>query len=296
VEAFGLAGISETPLVIVEAQRPGPATGLPTRTEQADLLFVLHASQDEFPRFILAPGTAQDAFYQTIKAFALAEKYQVPVVLLTDQFLADSYYTEKKFDISKVELKRHLLTEKEAAGMTEYKRYQFTDSGISPRAVPSAYGFEVVADSHEHDESGHITEDAQIRKEMKEKRFRKLTGMAKEISPPKKMGDQKADLLLVGWGSTYGPMAEAVALLNAEAVLVRGLHLSELWPFPREFFLRALNGVKKWVVVENNYTGQLARLIQMELQERPDGLITKYTGRPFMSEEIAEAFRKEVLG
>jgi 2-oxoglutarate ferredoxin oxidoreductase subunit alpha len=226
VEALGLAGISETPLVIVEAQRPGPATGLPTRTEQADLLFVLHASQDEFPRFILAPGTAREAFYQTIKAFDLAEKYQVPVVLLTDQFLADSYFTERRFDVSKVKVNRYLLSEREAADMTEYKRYELTESGISPRSVPSAYGFEVVADSHEHDENGHIIEDASLRKMMVEKRFRKLTGMAKEISPPKQMGNQKADLLLVGWGSTYGPMAEAVEMLNGDGVPVRGLHLS----------------------------------------------------------------------
>jgi 2-oxoglutarate ferredoxin oxidoreductase subunit alpha len=296
VEALGLAGISETPLVIVEAQRPGPATGLPTRTEQADLLFVLHASQDEFPRFILAPGTAREAFYQTIKAFDLAEKYQVPVVLLTDQFLADSYFTERRFDVSKVKVNRYLLSEREAADMTEYKRYELTESGISPRSVPSAYGFEVVADSHEHDENGHIIEDASLRKMMVEKRFRKLTGMAKEISPPKQMGNQKADLLLVGWGSTYGPMAEAVEMLNGDGVPVRGLHLSELWPFPGKPVSRALDGVKRWVVVENNYTGQLARLIQMELQEKPDALITKYTGRPFMPEEIANAFRKEVLG
>jgi 2-oxoglutarate ferredoxin oxidoreductase subunit alpha len=296
VEAFGLAGISETPLVVVEAQRPGPATGLPTRTEQADLLFVLHASQDEFPRFILAPGTAHEAFTQTIKAFDLAEKYQVPVVLLTDQFLADSYFTEKRFDISKVNVNRYLLSEREAADVTEYKRYQITESGISPRSVPSAYAFEVGGDSHEHDENGHITEDAQIRKEMVEKRFRKLTGMAKEISPPTQMGNQKADLLLVGWGSTYGPMAGAIQILNDEGVPVRGMHLSELWPFPGDPVSRALDGAKKWVVVENNYTGQLARLTQMELQERPDALITKYTGRPFMPEEIADAFRREVLG
>jgi 2-oxoglutarate ferredoxin oxidoreductase subunit alpha len=295
VEAFGLAGISETPLVVVEAQRPGPATGLPTRTEQADLLFILHASQDEFPRFILAPGTAQEAFYQTIKAFDLAEKYQVPVVLLTDQFLADSYFTAKRFDISKVKVNRYLLGEREVANVGEYKRYQITESGISPRAVPSAYGFEVVADSHEHDENGHITEDARLRKMMVEKRFRKLTGMAKEISPPKQMGNKEADLLVVGWGSTYGPMAEALEMLKADGFPVRGLHLSELWPFPGEAVSRALDGVKRWVVVENNYMGQLARLIQMELQQKPDALITKYTGRPFMPEEIANAFRKEVL-
>ncbi len=295
VEAFGLAGISETPLVVVEAQRPGPATGLPTRTEQADLLFVLHASQDEFPRFILAPGTAREAFYQTIKAFDLAEKYQVPVVLLTDQFLADSYFTEKRFDISGVEINRYLVNEEEARTSREYGRYQITDSGISPRAIPSVYGLEVAADSHEHDEHGHITENAQKRKEMVEKRFRKMAHMTKEIVVPKLIGDEKADLLMVAWGSTYGPMAEAIQILKDGGLSVKGLHLSELWPFPREQLASVLDGVRKWAVAENNYTGQLARLMQMELQKKPDAKILKYTGRPFTAHEIAEAFRKEVL-
>ena len=296
VEAFGLAGISEVPLVVIEAQRPGPATGLPTRTEQADLLFILHAAQDEFPRVILAPGTPREAFYQTIKAFDLAEKYQVPVVVLTDQFLADSYFTEERFDISGIKINRYLLSEEEARVLKEYKRYQITDSGISPRSIPSLYGLEVVADSHEHDETGHITEDARMRKKMAEKRFRKMTGMAKEISPPKQMGDQKADLALMGWGSTYGAMAEAVEILNSEGISVKGIHLNELWPFPRDHVSKALEGVRKWAVVESNYMGQMARLVQMELQKKPDRLIAKYTGRPFMAEEIVVSFRKEVLG
>ena len=169
VEAFGLAGISETPFVVIEAQRPGPATGLPTRTGQSDLLFVLHASQDEFPRLILAPGTAREAFYQTIQAFDMAEKYQVPVVVLTDQFLADSYFTEERFDISDVRIDRYLMGRKEAQGLKKYKRYEITDSGVSPRAVPGAFEFEVVADSHEHDEDGHMTEDALVKKKMTEK-------------------------------------------------------------------------------------------------------------------------------
>jgi len=295
VEAFGLAGVMETPLVVVEAQRPGPATGLPTRTEQADLLFVLHASQGEFPRVLLAPGTAREAFYTTIKAFDLAEKYQVPVVIMTDQFLADSYFTEPKFDISNIRINRHLLGEKEAGALKEYKRYQVTDSGVSPRSIPSAFGLEVVADGHEHDEYGHITEDPEIRKEMVDKRSRKMEGLAREVGPPQRMGDHNADLLLVGWGSTYGPMAEAIEILKGHGISVEGIHLNELWPFPRQPMSEILGGTRKWAVVENNATGQLARLIQMETQKKPDGMILKYNGRPFTAGEIVESFRREVL-
>jgi 2-oxoglutarate ferredoxin oxidoreductase subunit alpha len=295
VEAFGLSGISETPLVIVNAQRPGPATGLPTRTEQADLLFVLHASQDEFPRVLLAPGNPREAFYQTIKAFNLADKYQVPVVIMTDQYLADSYFTEERFKLSGIETDRHLLSEKEAAALEHYKRYRVTESGISPRTIPGLYNFVVVADSHEHDEDGHITEDAGIRKKMMEKRFRKASGLSKEVNPLQEMGDQKADLLLAGWGSTLGPMSEAVECLNEEGIPVRGVHFNELWPFPKDDLSRIFQGIRKWAVVENNYTGQLARLIRMELQKRPDALILKYTGRPFLPEEIVASFKKEDL-
>ena len=296
VEAFGLAGISETPLVIIEAQRPGPATGLPTRTAQADLLFVLHASQDEFPRVIFSPGTAQEAFYQTIKAFEIADKYQVPVVVLTDQFLADSYFTEERFDISRIEINRHLLSEREANALEKYNRYQITETGISPRAVPGAFGLQVVADGHEHDEEGHITEDASTRKAMMEKRFRKMIGIAGEISPPKLMGNPDADLLLVGWGSTYGAMAEAIEILNGDGIELKGMYFNELWPFPTEEASRVFHEVDRWAVVENNYTAQLARLIRMELQEEPDGHILKYTGRPFSPLEIVDAFRKEMMG
>jgi len=295
VEAFGLAGVSETPLVVVEAQRPGPATGLPTRTEQADLLFVLHASQDEFPRAIFAPGTAREAFTTTIKAFHLAEKYQIPVVLLTDQFLADSYFTEQKFDTSQIRIDRHLLSESEARRMDSYKRYEITESGISPRSIPSAYGLEVPADGHEHDEYGHITEDEGIRSKMVEKRLRKLEELAREMDPPHRMGDPEAEHLLVGWGSTYGPMAEAVEILNGEGIAVGGVHLNGLWPFPADEMAKILDGTGTWTVVEGNGTGQLARLIQMETQKKPHGRILKYTGRPFTATEIADRFRKEVV-
>ena len=295
VEAFGLAGVSETPLVVVEAQRPGPATGLPTRTEQADLLFVIHASQDEFPRAIFAPGTAEEAFYTTIKAFDLAEKYQIPIVLLTDQFLADSYFTEKRFDTSQVRIDRHLLSETEARHMDSYKRYEITESGISPRAIPSAYGLEVPADGHEHDEHGHITEDEGVRSSMVEKRLRKMEGLAQEMDPPRRTGDPEAEHLLVGWGSTYGPMAEAVEILKTEGISVGGVHLNGLWPFPGHEMAKILDGPSTWTVVEGNGTGQLARLIQMEIQKKPDCQLLKYTGRPFTAVEIAGRFREEVV-
>jgi 2-oxoglutarate ferredoxin oxidoreductase subunit alpha len=294
-EAFGLAGVSETPLVIVEAQRPGPATGLPTRTEQADLLFVLHASQGEFPRAILAPGTAREAFYATIKAFDLADKYQIPVVILTDQYLADSYFTELKFDLSEVHIDRYLVNQKQARALKKYKRYEFTESGVSPRSIPSAFGLTVAADSHEHDEVGHITENAEIRRKMVEKRSRKMDGLAREFEPPTRIGDKKADLLLVGWGSTYGPMAEAIETLKGDGQSVGGIHLSEIWPFPGPQMAKILDRARKWAVVENNSTGQLARLIQMEIQRKPDAQILKYDGRPFMADEIVASFRKEVM-
>ena len=295
VEAFGLAGVSETPLVVIEAQRPGPATGLPTRTQQGDLLFILHAAQDEFPRAVFTPGTPREAFYQTIKAFHIAEKYQIPVVVLTDQYLADSYFTEERFDVSGIEINRYLLNEKDANELKEYKRYLITDSGISPRSIPSAFGLTVPADSHEHDEYGHITENSGIRKAMVEKRFRKLDGLRTEINPPNEMGDAKAEFLLASWGSTYGPVSEAIDILNNEGIGVKGIHLSEMWPFPRDYIAPMFEGVKKWAVVENNYTGQLARLFQMELQKKPDANICKYTGRPFIPDEIVTSVKKEVI-
>lgn len=295
-EGFGLAGATETPLVVVEAQRPGPATGLPTRTEQADLLFALHASQGEFPRVVFAPGTPRQAFHQTVRAFDLAYRYQVPVVLLTDQYLADSVFTEERFSLSDVKIRPGLISEDEAKVLNAYRRYEITPSGVSPRAVPGFCSCEVAADSHEHDENGHITEDAHVREQMVRKRFRKLSRIREEMDGPAQMGDQKSDLVLVGWGSTYGPLAEAVEMLNQEGVKVKGVHLSELSPFPAQQMARALEGVKRWAVAENNFTGQLGRLIQMEIQKKPDANLLKFTGRPFTAQEIAEGFKKEVVG
>ncbi|MFH1137045.1 MAG: 2-oxoacid:acceptor oxidoreductase subunit alpha [Pseudomonadota bacterium] len=295
VEALGLAGITETPLVIVNGQRPGPSTGMATKTAQADLLFTLHAGQDEFPRLILAPGDARQAFHGTIKAFDLAEKYQIPAIILTEHYFANSYFTEDRFDVSGLALERHLLTPEQAAGIKQYKRYLLTDSGISPRAVPGQFPLEIGVDSHEHDEVGHISEDPRMRIAQMDKRLRKMDGLAREISPPLVFGDAGAELALVGWGATLGALEEAVRTLNEDGLSVKGVIFSELWPFPREAALGLLEGVSRWFAVEGNYSGQLAHLMQMEILKKPDGFIRKFTGRPFTPAEIVDSFKREVL-
>ena len=294
VESLGFAGVSETPLVIVNAQRPGPATGLPTRTEQSDLRFVLHASQGEFPRVILAPGTAREAFYLTIKAFHLAYKYQVPVLLLTDQYLADSFFTEEKFDNFPQDIDTFFPTGKELSKDKIYLRYRFTETGVSPRIPPSWQGYESICDSHEHTEDGHITEDPLIRTKMVEKRFKKLESIAQELDHPLMIGPDTADMLFIGWGSTYGVLKEVTELLLNEGVSISLMHLQSIWPFPDTRFGQKLEQSKRCIVVENNATSQLSSIIQEMIGHKPDGHILKYDGRPFSFEELLNAVRKEI--
>lgn len=295
VEGLGLAGMTETPIVVVIGQRPGPAIGLPTRTEQGDLLFALHAAHGEFPRAVLAPATIEDAFWLTVKAFNLAEKYQSPVILLTDQHLASSYSTIDKFDLSKVSIDRGLLlTKEEIVKVGEYKRHQITPLGISPRALPLEENALVATDSDEHDEEGHLIEDADTRTRMMLKRLRKLDGLRDESQRPRIYGSQKAEIALIGWGSTYGALKEAVDILRGDGLDVKLLHLNELWPFPAEAVTDALDGVRKSFVVENNATGQLARLIRAETGRKATGSILKFDGRPFTPSLIASKLKKEV--
>ncbi len=294
VEGLGLAGITETPIVVIDGQRPGPATGLPTRTEQSDLEFVLHASHGEFPRAILAPATAEDAFWLTIKAFNLAEKYQLPVILLTDHYLATSYSIVSEFDLSKVTIDRGLLFTEGASGeREEYRRHKVTKSGISPRAFPGQKGALVVTDADEHNEAGHLIEDAETRTAQVQKRMRKLFGLKQEISPPQLHGPKKAETTLVGWGSTYGALSEAIDILRNEGISVNLLHLTELWPFPAEAVADALDSAQRSYVIENNATGQLAHLIRAETGKETNGKILKYDGRPFTPAYIAREVKKE---
>ena len=286
VEALGLSGIAEIPLVVIDVQRPGPATGLPTRTEQSDLKFVISASQGEFPRMVIALRDHEDAFYQTMRAFDLAEKYQIPVILLSDQYLGDATATVPRFDASKIKVSQPAAT---YDGEGEYLRYRYTESGVSPRLVPGKTEHVVVIDSDEHDESGHITESAEVRVKMADKRMRKLEGLRAELQEPSFDGPQEFETLLVGFGSTKGPLLEAVKLLNEKQPGgVAALCFGDVYPLPHKKLAELAGRAKRLINVEQNATGQLAGLIREETGIVFDASILKYDGRQISGEEIAD--------
>ena len=289
VEALGLAGIVETPVVIYEAQRPGPATGMPTRTEQGDLLFTIFASQSEFPRVVLAPSTPESAFRLTVEAFNLADRLQTPVIILSDHHLASSYWTVDDFPTDEVTVDQGALaSEEELTSGDKYLRYRFTESGVSPRAWPGQGTALVVSSGDEHDESGHITEEPQLRTAMVDKRWKKL----ELIDDPGLEADiqKDADTVLIGWGSSYGALHEAVERRREEGVKISHLQLYRLWPFPAEELKKRLEGHREIVVAENNSLGQLARLMRMETGLAATDTILKYDGRPFSVDQILEYF------
>ncbi|MBI5750487.1 MAG: 2-oxoacid:acceptor oxidoreductase subunit alpha [Nitrospinae bacterium] len=291
-EGLSLAGVMEAPVVVVNAQRPGPATGLATRTGQEDLEYVLHIGHGEFPRFVFAPGHPEEAFYTTIHAFNLSDKYQVPAFILIDQYFADTYATAKEFDLNKVKA----ISSQPSAFSNDYKRYQITKSGVSPRAYPMQGDFTFIADSHEHTENGHITEDGEVRNKMVEKRFRKLKGMQKEFGKPTYYyGDKlvpssfkkgKAKTVFLAWGSNYGVVRETVDYLKKQKRSVAMLHFNRIYPFPRKEAIAFLKGAKEIITVENNYQGQFGNILKAETGIEVDGKILKYDGRPFTVEYI----------
>lgn len=287
VEGLSLAGMLETPIVVVDAQRPAPATGFPTRTEQADLDFLIHAGHGEFARAVFAPGTAEEAFYLTVKAFNLAEKYQIPVLIMTDQHLADSSRDIDPFDMDKAKVERHIISKEESKKVKGYKRYRLTKTGVSPMAVPSWIEDVIYADSDEHTEEGHITEDGNIRMSMVEKRFyKKMELLSQEIEEPTRHNIESADTILVGFGSTYGVMKEACETIASRRAGF--VHLSQVWPFPSGQIAGLLKKRKNILTVENNAGGQLAKLIRRSTGIEVDGSILKYDGRPFNSDFLKE--------
>ncbi len=286
VEGLSLAGMLETPVVIHLGQRPGPATGLPTRTEQADLGFVLHAGHGEFPRIILTPGTMEDAFYLSQKAFNLADKYQVPVFILTDQYFLDSYYNLPSLNLS--DLKNQSFVVKTNK---EYKRYQLTENGISPRGIPG-YGEGLVSvDSDEHDEEGHITEDLDLRTKMVDKRLKKLELIQLDVIPPELVGSESYQTLIIGWGSTYHTIREALERLGREDVSF--LHFKQVYPLhpnTSDYLKKA----QKVIIVENNATSQLGSLIKLYLGFEIQNKILQYNGLSFSVEEIQQRLKKYI--
>lgn len=282
-EGVGLAAMTETPLVVVVASRPGPSTGLPTRTAQGDLAFVLSAGQDDFPRAVLAPGTPAQGYLLAAKALRLAERYQTPVFLLTDQYFADAQFTHKADDFPEVAPLRELAS---GPAPGTYERYALTPEGISPRRLPGFGPELVVADSDEHTPDGHLTEDLTVRVEMHQKRLNKLQGLSRDIGGLTAAGDPEAPLVLLTWGSSFGPVVEAVHRLKGKGTSARLVHLSELWPFPRQAVARALAGAKKTVVVEANASGQLHRLLRQETGLAADHQVLRYDGLPFTPEYV----------
>ena len=292
VEALGLAGMCEVPLVVVEGQRGGPSTGLPTRTEQSDLLFVLNASQGEFARLVLAPGTIEEYFACGWRAFNLAEKYQTPVIVRADQLLASSVRTieTEDIDLNGVVIDGgKLLSAQELDGLAEpYKRHLFTADGVSPRAIPGHPKAVYATASDEHDEFGHISEEMLNRRKMMQKRMQKLETARQEIRAPARYGPTEAPIILTGWGSTYGVLREVVDRLEGQARLV---HFCDLWPFPADAAAEVLRG-GTLVTVENNYTGQFKRLLQGATCIAVDHAILRYDGRAFSPEDILAGLKE----
>jgi 2-oxoglutarate ferredoxin oxidoreductase subunit alpha len=294
VEAFGLAGITETPIVIVDSQRPGPATGLPTRTEQSDLSFLLTASQGEFPRILISVRNAEDAFYKTVKALNLADKYQTVVILLTDQYLADSNITIPKYNLNNIEIERYISNGEELKEDEEYKRYKVTQSGISPRMIPGNSKNQVVlVDSDEHTEESHITEVAEVRNAQMEKRMKKLELIKKDIEEPEFIGKEDLEILLLGFGSTYGALKDAVEELNNQGEKVGALSFGDIYPLPEEGLRKYAKQAKIIINVEQNFTGQLGKLITQETEILMTYSILKYDGRQICGNDIVARLRKE---
>jgi 2-oxoglutarate ferredoxin oxidoreductase subunit alpha len=303
-EAIGLAAILETPLVVVNVQRAGPSTGVPTKTEQGDLNQALGASQGDFPRIILAPVSIPDCYASMTLAFNLADRYQCPVIVLSDLLLSEGNETvDPAVVTADVKIDRgELITEAdghEANGAGgPYLRYKNTPSGVSPRVIPGVPGRLHVAASDEHDEDGVLLSDVYTdpvrRKKMADKRARKMSTVLEHLEPPQLVGPADADVTLVGWGSTWGVLTEAVARLNGEGVSTNHLQIKYLAPFHAKEVERLLGRSRRLIVVENNQSGQFARHLRAETGIAANGHVRKYDGEPFEPKHVVAAV-KEIL-
>jgi len=295
-EGLGWAGITEAPgPVVVLYQRAGPATGLPTRTEQADLRFALHAAHGEFPRMIIAPGDVVETYYDTFDAFNYAEHYQVPVILLTDKFLASTYQDIPLFNGDNLKVDRgDMVKESDLATGTDYRRYRWTELGISPRSIPGQKGGIFWTTGDEHDEYGHITEASDIRIKMMRKRMRKIELAGQVIPDSKKAtlhGPSSAPVILVGWGSSKGAILDGMEDLRTDGIETNFLQVRYVNPFPTDFVQQALSQARRKIAIENNYSAQMAGLIREKTGIAMDNTIVKFDGRPFSQNEIYEGVK-----
>jgi 2-oxoglutarate ferredoxin oxidoreductase subunit alpha len=294
VEGLGWAGNSEVPLVVTYYQRGAPATGLPTRHGQSDLRFAMHAAHGEFPRIILCSGDIEECFYDAARAFNYAERYQMPVIHLIDKALANSNKSCKMLDPHLIRIERgQLLTEADVQGK-EYKRYQLTESGVSPRLPLGTSGAIFWNTGDEHDELGHISEEPMMRTRMYEKRMRKLETADKEIPVSERInfyGDPEASATVVSWGSPKGAVLEAMERLRREGFSMSFLQVRMPHPLPKEYIAEVLGNAKKKIVVEGNYSAQLAGIIKENTGVDMDYYVLKWNGRPMSSDEVYEALK-----
>ncbi len=298
-EGLGWSGITEAPgPVIILYQRAGPATGLPTRTEQADLRFVLHAAHGEFPRMVIAPGDVVESYYDTFDAFNYADRYQVPIIIMVDKFIASTYRDVPIFNGDGMKVDRGaMVREEDLVKNQDYRRYQFNELGISPRSIPGQKGGIFWTTGDEHDEYGHITEASGLRIKMMNKRMRKIQ-LADEVIPTSKKatlhGPRKASITLVGWGSTKGAILDGMEDLQADGIETNFLQIRYVNPFPTKFVEQALSTTGRKVIIENNYSAQMAGLIREKTGIAMDNKIVKFDGRPFSQNEIYESV-KDIL-
>ena len=299
-EAIGMAAMMELPVVFINVQRAGPSTGVPTKTEQGDLWQVLGASQGDFERFIVAPTDALDAFKTIPKLFNLVDKCQCPGIVISDLLISEGTFSVDPDDINMQPTidRGELITE--PSKTDGYLRYKDTESGISPRALPGLEGYVHVVASDEHDEDGILISDEftnpHKRRKMVEKRARKFQTVAQEVPPPELEGPQDAEVTLIGWGSTYGVIKEAVEQLKVEGVTANHLAIKWIVPLHGEAVTNILSRAKRTIIVENNYSGQFYRYLRSETGLSVDGHIRKYDGEPFMPHHIVAGVLEQLAG
>lgn len=290
MEAIGLSGMTEQPLVVVDTQRGGPSTGLPTKQEQSDLMAMLYGTHGEIPKVVIAPSTMEEAFFDTIQAFNIAEELQLPVILMTDLQLSLGKQSVEPFDYNKIEIRRGKIVMddlEEAADKAYFKRYEDTEDGISPRVLPGTlHGIHHVT-GVEHDETGKPSEATGNRQTQMDKRFRKLESLKFDNPVFVNAPHEEADILLVGFNSTRGAIEEVQERLNAQGMKVNHAHIRLIHPFPSAEIAPLVAQAKKVIVVENNYTGQLANIMKMNVGGHDKiATITKYNGTPFLPGEL----------
>jgi 2-oxoglutarate ferredoxin oxidoreductase subunit alpha len=303
-EGLGLSAMMETPVVVIDCQRAGPSTGVPTKTEQGDLWQMLGAAFGDYPRVIACPLDIGDSFKIIAEIFNLADRFQCPGIVLSDLLLSEGRLSvdpkalDLEPEIDRGELITSALAKPEGDG--GYKRYKITESGISPRAIPGVAGCTHTAASDEHDEDGVLISDEftnpSKRRAMMEKRMRKVTGIAAAVPPPQLWGPKDADVTLIGWGSTKGVIEEASEILTEQGIPANQLQIRWLVPLHGDAILDLLKDSRHTIIVENNYSGQFARYLRSETSFVPQGYIRKYDGEPFMPHHIVEAVKEQLAG